>query len=121
MSAIEGNPVAISSLRGFPGLTHTGPRLIANDALRKAHLPWMLAVSDRTRFAEREIMECSQRVLRSFHFDVREPHNLAPLFSFVRDKLSEVGGRARSHRDAQVGKPCPHIGVGECRIDFLVE
>jgi hypothetical protein len=34
-------------------LTHTGPRLIANDALRKVYSPWMLAVSDRAGFAER--------------------------------------------------------------------
>jgi hypothetical protein len=48
----------ISSRREFLSLTHTGPRLIAHNALQKAHLPWVLAVSDRTGFAEREIMEC---------------------------------------------------------------
>src|SRR5262245_47165753 len=72
-------------------------------------------------FAYRDVMEYPLRVLRSFHFDVRESNHLAPLFGFVRDELSEVGGRARSHRDAQLGKPCLHIGVGKGRIYLLVE
>jgi hypothetical protein len=30
-------------------------------------------------------------VVRSFHFDVREPHNPTPLFSFVREPGSLLG------------------------------
>jgi hypothetical protein len=47
--------VLIFARKGARLMTHTGPRLIANDALRKVHSPRMLAVSDRAGFAEREL------------------------------------------------------------------
>src|SRR5215211_2660390 len=53
--------------------------------------------------------------------DPCELHHLAPFLGFVGNKLSELGRRARKHRSAQLGKPRPHIRIGEARIDFLVE
>jgi hypothetical protein len=62
-SAIEGSPAALAARSAQPNLTHTGPRLIANDALRKVHSPWMLAVSDRAGFAERQSGDLSDKNL----------------------------------------------------------
>ena len=44
-----------------------------------------------------------------------------PLLGFIGDEVAEVGGRARNHRAAQVGKPRLDLGVGERGVDFLVE
>jgi hypothetical protein len=45
-------------------------------------------------------------------YNVRELDHLAPFFGFVCDELSEVGGRARQQRAAQIGKPRPMISMG---------
>ena len=47
--------------------------------------------------------------------------HLGPLLGFVGDELAEVGGRAGKHRAAKVGEPRIHLGIGEGRVDFLVE
>jgi hypothetical protein len=53
--------------------------------------------------------------------DVGRSDHLAPLLGFIGDEVAEVGGRARNHRAAQVGKPRLDLGVGERGVDFLVE
>ena len=53
--------------------------------------------------------------------DVGGPDHLAPFLSLVGDELGEVGGRTREHGAAEVGKSCLHLGIGEGRIDLLVE
>ena len=66
----------------------------------------------------RSNMECPADQLR---LDAGEPDHLAPLLGFVRDELAEVGGRARKHRAAQIGKPRLHLGIGERGVDLPVE
>src|SRR6516165_2866735 len=53
--------------------------------------------------------------------DFGRPDDLAPLLGFLGDQLAEVGGRARKHRAAEIGKPRLHLGIGEGRIDLFVE
>src|SRR6516225_9697576 len=57
----------------------------------------------------------------SFRLDVRRSDYLAPLVDVFCDELAEVGGRAGEHHTARLGKPRFHVGVGECRVDLLVE
>src|SRR5262249_31469054 len=56
----------------------------------------------------------------SVHFDVEGADHLAPLLGFFSDELCEVGGRARQ-RLAEVSQTDLHLGVGEGRVDLLVE
>ena len=64
-------------------------------------------------------MEC--RAAASVRLDVEGPNDVAPLLRFVGDELGEVGGRARKHSATKVGKPHVHFGIGEARVDLLVE
>ena len=57
----------------------------------------------------------------SLGLDAGRPHHLGPFFGFLDDELSEIGGRARKHDAAQVGKPCLYLGIGEPRVNLLVE
>src|SRR6202040_802045 len=57
----------------------------------------------------------------SIRFDAHKLHHLAPFLGFVGNELAKIGGRARKHRAAQVGKPCPELGIGKASIDLLVE
>src|SRR5205807_9570817 len=57
----------------------------------------------------------------SVRLDTRELHHLAPLLDFIGDELAKIGGRARKHRAAQVGKPCLKLGIGEGGVDLVVE
>src|SRR5262245_45120468 len=72
-------------------------------------------------FAERDVMECAAGTCRSVRLDVSRADHRAPLLSFVDDQLIEVGGRAWKCGDAQLSKTCLHLGIGESRIDLLVE
>ena len=63
----------------------------------------------------------ARRRSSSLRSDAGRSDHLAPLLDFLRDELSEIGGRAAEHRAVQVGKPRLHLGVGEGRIDFLIE
>ena len=53
--------------------------------------------------------------------DVGRADHAGPLFRIAPDKLSEIGGRTRERLAAKVGKPRLHPGIGEGRIDLLVE
>src|SRR5712675_2440434 len=85
-----------------------------------------------------ETSPCQQRAKRPCGFAYRTPWNSgdasallrldaggadhpAPFFGFLRDQLAELGGRARERLAADGGKPRLHSGVGDRRIDFLVE
>src|SRR6266513_2039094 len=57
----------------------------------------------------------------SLCLDARELDHLGPLFGFIRDELSEVSGRARKRRAAEVGKTSFHSWIGETCVDFLIE
>src|ERR1039457_4058819 len=57
----------------------------------------------------------------SVRLGARELDHLSPLLGFVGDELTEVSGRTREHRAAEVDQPRLDFGVGDSRIDFLVE
>ena len=46
---------------------------------------------------------------------------LCPLLGFLGDELAKVCGRDDKRRAPKVGKPCLHLGIGEARVDLLVE
>src|SRR6266581_2836423 len=58
---------------------------------------------------------------RSLRFNAGCPNYLRPLFLVIYDEFPEIGRRAGKHRAAKIGKPRLHLGIGERRIDFLVE
>src|SRR5947199_4311011 len=49
------------------------------------------------------------------------PDHLAPLFGFLGDEPAKVCGRDDKRLASKVGKPCLHLGIGEARVDLLVE
>src|SRR5215472_6915062 len=57
----------------------------------------------------------------SVRLDVEGPDDVAPFLRFVGDELAKVGGRDDKRRASKVGKPCLHLGIGEARVDLLVE
>jgi len=57
----------------------------------------------------------------SVRFDAGELDHLAPLLGFLGDELAGVGGQEREHVATQVGKARLDLGIGEARIDLLVE
>ena len=66
-------------------------------------------------------MECRPRLAALLRLDIGRPDHLGPFLGFVSDELAEVGGRAGKDRAAQIGKPRLDLGIGEGRIDLLVE
>ena len=57
-------------------------------------------------FAERRLWNIGPLAV-SLRLDAGELDHLAPLLGFLGDQLAEVGGRARKHRAAKIGKPRP--------------
>ena len=53
--------------------------------------------------------------------DMGRPDHLAPFLGFVSNQLPKIGWRAGEHRAAKVGKPRLEFGIGESRVDTLVE
>src|SRR6476659_3481825 len=66
-------------------------------------------------------MECASGRTGSLRLEARELDHLAPFLGFVCDELSEVCGRARQQRAAQIGKPRLDLGIVETGISLLVE
>src|SRR5262249_25676439 len=62
-----------------------------------------------------------EQVRRSVDFRARELDHLGPLLCICGDECAEVCGRACKHHVAEVGDPRLHPGIGEVRIDLLVE
>src|SRR5262245_41466797 len=56
-----------------------------------------------------------------FRLDVDRPDHLVPLLRFLSYQPAEVSGRARKYSAAQIGKARLELGIGEARIDLLVE
>src|SRR6516225_7584569 len=57
----------------------------------------------------------------SVDFGAGKLDHLGPLLCICGDECAEVCGRACKHRVAEVGEPRLHPGIGEARIDLLVE
>jgi hypothetical protein len=53
--------------------------------------------------------------------DIGRPNHLAPLLDFVGDELAKVRGRARKRCAPQIGHPRLQLGIGEARIDLIVQ
>src|SRR5580693_8561495 len=75
-------------------LTHSGSRPPSIDALRKVHSPRMLAISDQSRFREREIWNVTLGLFGQLKPDVGGPDHFDPLLGVHGDELDEFGGRA---------------------------
>jgi hypothetical protein len=88
------------SRRAFPLLTQLGHRI------------------RQDRGTDRYEKSRARKLLR---LEARELDHLGPFFCFVGDELAELDGRSRKHRAAQVGNPRLHFGIGESRVDLLVE
>src|SRR5262245_35442337 len=73
------------------------------------------------RFRLTDVTEYRPIEATSLRLDIGGPDHLAPLFGFLSDQLAEVSGRTRKHRAAEVSEPRFHVGIGESRIDLLVE
>jgi hypothetical protein len=57
----------------------------------------------------------------SVRLDVGRSDHLRPLLGVVGDELGEVGGRARQRRASEVSQLRLDFGIGEARVDLLVE
>src|SRR4051794_23906836 len=66
-------------------------------------------------------MECASGRTGSLRLEAGELDPLAPFLGFVCYELSEVGGRARQQRAAQISKPRLDLGIGKPSVDLLVE
>ena len=58
---------------------------------------------------------------QSTRLGARKLYHLAPFLSFISHELSEIGSGAAKHRPAKVGKPRLYLGVGEARVDLVIE
>src|SRR5262245_10310224 len=63
-------------------------------------------------------MECRRDHDDLFRLDVGRPDHRGPLLGAIGYGLGEVGGRARKHRPAQVGKPCLQLRIAESSVDL---
>src|SRR5713226_3727395 len=61
------------------------------------------------------------RVSASLRLDAGELDYLGPFLDFVHNEPTKFGGRHRHWNGAQIRKLCLHLGVGEPRVDLLVE
>jgi len=73
-----------------------------------------------TPFAEEALWNIGPLAV-SLRLDAGELDHLSPLLGFFSDQLAEVGRRTRKHRAAEIGKPRLRRGIGESRIDLLIE
>src|SRR5262249_12381573 len=71
-------------------------------------------------FAARDVI--SDRSLSSLlRLDVCCSDHLAPLFGFISDELTEVGGRRGERSGPQVGQARLDVGMRKTRIDISVQ
>jgi hypothetical protein len=78
----------------------------------------------RFGFAERMFWNIGRRsanLVGSLRLNVGSPDNFRPLVGFIGDQLAEFGGRKHKRRATQVGESPCYLGIGEARIDLLVE
>src|SRR5262245_7259844 len=75
----------------------------------------------RDAFAERDLWNVAAATTGLICLDAREVHHLAPLLGFVGDEPSKVGGRADKRCASEVSQPRLDFGIGEARVDLLVE
>src|SRR5262249_22994782 len=73
-----------------------------------------------SRFAERALRNIDSGSA-SLRLDVGCPDHLAPFFGFVGDELAKVCGRDDKRRHTKNGEPRFYLGIGEARVDLLVE
>src|SRR5215831_19847936 len=74
----------------------------------------------RQRLSSTERYGISVGILGSLRLDAGGLDHLGPLLGFVGDQLSKLSRRSRQ-RHAEVSETDLHLGVGESRVDLLVE
>src|SRR5204863_7645868 len=57
----------------------------------------------------------------SLDLDMGRLDHLAPPFGFGDDESSEIGGRARERRRAEIGQPRLYLGLGKREVDLLIQ
>src|SRR5215831_9006243 len=75
-------------------------------------------------FAERDLWKVfpiSSAETSSLRLDVGRPDHLSPLLDFFGNERLEIARRATEDNAAQVGELSLQLGIGEARIDLLVE
>src|SRR5262245_5582117 len=70
-------------------------------------------------FAERTLWNVQPR--GSLRLDAVEFDHVGPLFRFLRNEFSKVGGRHRHRHAANVDEALLNLGIGEARIELSVE
>src|SRR5262247_3066625 len=76
---------------------------------------WPTAISRNGRYGTLD------RVTASVRLDVEGPDDVAPLLGFLGDEPAKVCGRNDKRRHTQNGEPRFYLGIGEARVDLLVE
>src|SRR5262249_4776932 len=71
-------------------------------------------------FAERVLRNIGWRCA-SFRLDLSRPEHLAPFLSCIGYDVSKAGGRADKQCAPEVSQPGLDFGIGEARVDLLVE
>src|SRR5436309_13682062 len=72
------------------------------------------------RGARRYCLQAEQ-MWPSLRLRTRELDHLGPLLRFLNDDLAKILRSSVDQHPAHIVKACPDIGVGNCRIDLLVE
>src|SRR5712672_919549 len=57
----------------------------------------------------------------SLRLDTGKLDDFCPFLGVFGDELPKIGRGECKHRGAEVGKPRLHLGIGEPRIDLLIE
>src|SRR5262249_23485025 len=73
------------------------------------------------RFSATGVTEISPRSRWSLRLDAGGLDHLAPFLGFLGAELAKIGGRARKHCIADIGKPRLDLGVVEARVNFAVQ
>src|SRR5262249_19500506 len=104
----------------LPALTVV-PVAAVDHAIGQHETALRLSVGDRPPEMQ-NVRRVRRQVYRiSFRLGPREFDYLTPFRGLVRDELSEMGGRTGYYGAPQVREPCLYFGIGQSRIDLLVE
>src|SRR5262249_28993639 len=81
----------------------------------------LLTRSPRRRYSRNGIYGISCPIRGSLRLDAGGLDHFGPLFGFGSNVLAEINGWATERCGAEVGKPRLHPGIGQGRVDCLVE
>src|SRR5262245_42958557 len=114
--------VIVWDLETLPDL---GGFAAANDLVGKSDVEVREAIGEKVPNGENSqngrLWNIELVISGSVHLGAGEPNHLGPFLGICGDKRAEVSGRACKHRVAEISDPRLHLGIGETRIDLLVE